>query len=368
MDTRIASLLAAFQTQSAYQSSVPYGSGHINDTYLIETRDPNLRYVLQRINKKVFQRIPELMENIERVTTHIKKKINQDPDAFPDMQVLSLIKTQDQKNYHVDADGQSWRLYNFVDQAHSYDVVENATQAYQAGIGFGQFQNLLDDLPQPPLHETIVQFHHINARLSALYDAYDHNPQKRAKNTALEMDFVLEHADFMHKVLHAGRAGQIPKRVTHNDTKLNNLLFNAQDQAVCVVDLDTLMPGYIHYDYSDCLRTITSSCAEDEADLSKVSMNMDYFAAFSKGFLSQVGDKLNDYEKALLVDAAPLLPYMIGVRFLTDYLEGDHYFKTKFKEHNLQRAKTQFALAQSMLDQKDQMQVHIDKILQCQSA
>lgn len=344
-----ANILSQFQTQATLLSAQPYGSGHINDTYLVKTAEGTQPdYILQRVNHRIFKNVPALMDNILRVTEHLRRKLGQVSGANPDEQSLTVILTKSDLPYYQDTEGNYWRLYLFIAQGKSYDLVTSAEMAYEGGKAFGQFQRLLADIPGKPLFETIPSFHHLGLRLQTLEKAYQDDIAGRAKQVRAQMQFVAQFADEMQEVLRLGEAGKIPLRVTHNDTKFNNVLLDENQKALCVIDLDTVMPGYIHYDYSDSIRTVTNTALEDEPDLSKVSVNMDLFRGYTEGFLEQVGSTLTEAEWQTLPKNAKLLPFIIGVRFLTDYLAGDTYFKIKFPEHNLQRTKVQFKLVQSL--------------------
>ncbi len=339
-----------FETHEQFLSGEPYGSGHINQTYWIKTLPPEGRsYILQKINHKIFKNIPELMKNISRVTEHLRAKI-MEQGGNPDRESLTVMKTCRQGlNYYQDPEGNYWRLYIFIENTRSYDLVKTARQAFEGGKAFGRFQNFLDDLPGGPLFEIIPNFHNIDSRFEFFKAAVQADTHSRVKQLGPEIDFVEKFYPDMRSVLELGQQGKIPRRVTHNDTKFNNVLLDQNDQGLCVIDLDTVMPGYIHYDFSDSIRTVTNTAAEDEKDLSKIDMNLELFEAYATGFLGQVGSKLNSAEWASLGQSAKLLPFMIGLRFLTDYLQGDIYFKTHFSEHNLQRARAQFQLTRQIV-------------------
>lgn len=355
----LSSLFLHFDIQENYLSAEPYGSGHINDTYLVTTKSgttpKKFDYIFQRINHKIFKDVDGLMDNIVRVTQHLRNKLNQIPGANPDRETLTVIKTREGKNYYQDAEGNYWRVYIFLDHTHSYDQVKDPKVAYEGGVAFGRFQKLLADIPGPPLHETIKNFHDINSRFDLFQAALKKDIKHRAPEVAAEIKYVESKIDLMRTILKLGSEGKIPRRVTHNDTKFNNVLLDEQDKGLCVIDLDTVMPGYVHYDFGDCLRTAANSAPEDETDLSKVNFNIELFKGFTEGFLSQVGKTLNQTEIDYLPLATVLLPYTIGLRFLTDYLDGDQYFKIHRPSHNIDRARCQFQLAKSAESQLDPM-------------
>lgn len=330
----------------------PYGSGHINDTYLVTTADAGSDYIFQKVNHRIFQNVPALMTNITRVTTHVRQKLQAIPGARPDIETLTVILTRDGEPFFYDDELGYWRVYIFIPNSYSYDIVDSPEKAYQGGQAFGRFQNFLDDLPGGSLYETIPNFHNVEKRLVSLFDAVEADPMERVNEVSDELRFVIDHIESMSLVLKLGRLGEIPQRVTHNDTKFNNVLLDENNKALCVIDLDTVMPGYIHYDFSDSIRTVTNTAAEDEADLTKVSMDLALFEAYTSGFLEAVLPKLSAVELTTLPETVELLPFIIGVRFLTDYVEGDHYFKVHFPGHNLQRARAQFQLVRSMEAQK----------------
>jgi Ser/Thr protein kinase RdoA (MazF antagonist) len=345
-----------FSTEGTVLSALPYGSGHINDTYRVETAEPDCHnYILQRINHKIFKNVPGLMDNIDRVTKHIRIKLENTPGANPDRQGLTLIPTIDQKSYYLDPDGNFWRMYIFIEDNRSYDIVDTPEKAFEGGKMFGKFQSMIADLPGGPLFETIPNFHNIDMRLETLRKTIESDPAGRASLVKEEAAFVFERAAEMGTILHLGQQGLIPSRITHNDTKFNNVLLDKNDQGLCVIDLDTVMPGYVHYDYGDSIRTSTNTGAEDDPDLTKVEMDLGLFEAYTKGFLQETRNTLTPLELEHLPLAGKLFPYMIGVRFLTDYVDGDHYFKIKHEHHNLQRARAQFKLLRSMEGQFDAM-------------
>ncbi|MFT6835842.1 MAG: thiamine kinase-like enzyme [Francisellaceae bacterium] len=348
-----------FKTNDTFLSSKPYGSGHINDTLLVRTEKTignEHDYIMQRINHNVFKNIPELMDNIVRVTEHVHKKLLEIPNSRPEVETLIVILTKkDDQPYIIDSEGNYWRMYIFISEGVTHDLVTDYNMAYQGGQKFGQFQRLLDDLPGGPLFETIPEFHNIELRLKTLFEAKTQDIKSRAKNCQAELDFIEKNAPFMFEVLRLGQDKKIPLRVTHNDTKFNNVLLDSENKGLCVIDLDTVMPGYVHYDYSDSIRTVTNTSMEDEADLSKVNMDMNLFEGYTKGFMEEVAASLNLIEKESLGRSVKLLPFTIGVRFLTDYLQGDKYFKIHTPDHNLKRAKVQFKLTQSIIDQQDKI-------------
>ncbi len=348
----VEAIVRPFEIQGRIVEAGVFGSGHINDTFLLRTRpDDPYDYLLQRINHRIFKDVAALQENIERVTTHIRKKLGARPGSDPDREVLTLVRCRDGTTYSRDAEGSYWRVYLFIEGTRSYDIVDSPARAYQGGRAFGRFQAMLADLPWPPLHETIPRFHDIDYRLDNFADALKRDPLNRAAAVREEIGFVERRADEMRTIKRLGEAGKIPLRITHNDTKFNNVLLDENGRALCVTDLDTVMNGYVHYDFGDSIRTSTNTGAEDEADLDKVSMDIGLFEGYARGFLEETGAFLNPVEIDHLAFSGRLLTYIIGLRFFTDHLDGDHYFKIHVEGHNLRRARAQFKLLRSMEEQ-----------------
>ena len=342
-----------------YVSAPPYGSGHINDTFALEMDQggKSVRYVLQRINHNIFRNPDGLMRNVERVCRHAQAKLAQAGRADASRRALTLVPTRDGRGWYVDPHGNHWRCYVFVERATGHDVIRNADQAFQAAKAFGAFQALLADLPGDRLIETIPNFHHTPSRYAAFAAALAKDAHGRAKEAAPEIAFAQARAHEVGTIVEAMARGEIPERVTHNDTKLNNVLLdNESQEGICVIDLDTVMPGSALYDFGDLVRTSTSPAAEDETDLSKVTMQLPMFAALVQGYLASAGGFLTPRERELLPFAGKLITFEIGLRFLTDWLEGDVYFKIKRPRHNLDRLRTQFKLVESIEAQLPAMQ------------
>jgi len=315
------------------------------------------RYILQRINHNIFKQPALLMENIQRVTAHLAVKVAGQPDLS--RRVLTLISGRDGISYHRDEQGNYWRAYLFIEKARSYDAVENPRQAFEAAKAYGQFQKLLADLPAPRLHDTIPDFHHTPKRLAALMKAIESDEFNRAAEAKREIDFVLKRAAITGALIGAG----LPERVTHNDTKFNNVMLDDETgEGICVVDLDTLMPGLALYDFGDMVRTTTSSTKEDERDLAQVRMQFPMFEALARGYLMSAGGFLTSAEKKLLTLSGKVITLEIGMRFLTDFLQGDTYFKVHRNGHNLDRCRTQFKLVESIEQQEEKMNELVDSI------
>ena len=349
----------AFSLSGEIVSASPYGSGHINDTFKVDVKPDGgpSRYVLQRINHNVFHRPDELMANVERVCAHAHAKLKHAGVSDADRRTLRLIPTRTGKAWLVDKAGNRWRCYHFIEGATGHDVVRSPKQAYAAAKSFGAFQALLADLPGGRLHETIPDFHHTPSRFARFQYALAKDDHGRAALAVPEIAFAFARAHEVSVVVDALRDGSLPERVTHNDTKLNNVLLDdVTQEGVCVIDLDTVMPGSVLYDFGDLVRTSTSPAAEDETDLSKVRMQLPMFEALVKGYLESSNVFLTPKEKELLPFAGKLITFEIGLRFLTDWLEGDIYFKIKRPSHNLDRARTQFKLVESIEAQLAGMQ------------
>lgn len=348
----VAAIARAFDIPGEFVSAVPTGSGHINDSYLVLFGGAGERtaYVLQRINHHIFADPSALMQNIQRVTSHLATKLAGEPDS--DRRSLTLIPTRDASAWHTDPLGNSWRAYRFIEHARTYDIVESPAQAYQAAKAFGHFQCLLADLPAPRLHDTIPDFHHTPKRFAQLQQAIAADVANRAHSARPEIDFALDRQPFTSVLIDA----QLPERVTHNDTKFNNVMLDDRTgEGICVIDLDTVMPGLAPFDFGDMVRTTTSPAAEDEQDLSKVTMQRPMFEALARGYLASAGGFLTSAERGHLVAAGKLITFEQGLRFLTDYLAGDPYYKIHRPSQNLDRCRTQFKLVASIEQQEDAM-------------
>ncbi len=345
-----------FTADGTFLRGETYGSGHIHDTFRIETAEAdNDDYILQKLNNKIFKNIPELQHNIERVTVHLRNKLSSIPGSDVKRETLTLIPSRDGKTWITDREGNFWRMYIFISNHHSFNVVDSPDKAFEGGKAIGRFQAMLSDMPGGALFETIPSFHNIENRLNTFTDKIKEDPAGRVKSVLKEIDQVLKRSEEMKIILQLGASGKIPLRITHNDTKFNNILLDEQNKALCVIDLDTVMPGYIHYDFGDAIRTAANTASEDEDDLSRVNMDISLFKAYAEGYLSETIKTLNDVEIEYLAFAPRLITYTIGVRFLTDFIDGDNYFKIHHELHNLQRARVQLSLVMSMEEQYDDM-------------
>lgn len=337
----------------------PYGNGHINDTYLVTMP----RYILQRINTSIFTNPDELMDNIENVTAFLRKKIAA-AGADADRETLTVVPTKEGGKYFKVDENNVYRVYRFVEETKTIENSKTAKDLYEAGVGFGHFQKLLADFPVEKLYETIRDFHHTPKRIEALKEAIREDRAGRAASVKKEIDFALENASWAGSVVKGMEEGRIPVRVTHNDTKINNILFDQESgKAVCVIDLDTVMPGSALYDFGDALRMGGSTAAEDEVDLEKVWFETEAFEAFARGYLSEMKDALTEDEIALLPLSVKLMTYECGIRFLTDYLNGDTYFKIHREHHNLDRARNQFKLVADISGKEAQLAEAVQKAL-----
>lgn len=340
--------------------TAPYGNGLINETYIVES-DPS--YILQRINTNIFKDPESLMENILNVTEFLRKKIIAE-GGDPDRETLTLIKTTDGKSYYKADEEAYFRVYKFIDNSYTCDYPEKLEYLRNGAKAFGKFQRMLDDFPAEILTETIPDFHDTRKRFEALKQAISNNIAGRLDSVKEEVEFALSREWMTGIVLDAMDKGEIPLRVTHNDTKFNNVLLEADTkEGLCVIDLDTVMPGSLLYDYGDALRFAGSSGAEDETDLEKIWFNLDAYKAFTEGYLSELKSCLTDKEKELLPFSVRLLTYECGIRFLTDYLNGDTYFKIKREHHNIDRARTQFKLVADMEKKENDMKKIVSDIL-----
>ena len=329
-----------------------YGNGHINDTYIVQSTP---RYILQRINTDIFKNPEELMENIKVVTEFLREKIRKN-GGEPERETLTLINTIDGESFYKTDDGFYFRMYKFIDNTKSYDSIENETQFYNAARAFGRFQNMLSDFPADKLFEVIPNFHNTRKRFEDFKISINENKSGRLDLAQNEINFALNREKYVDIVVDLLNNKGLPTRVTHNDTKLNNVLLEeTTGEGICVIDLDTVMPGSLLYDFGDALRTGASTGAEDEKDLDKIWFSLDLFKAFTKGFLEELGDSITEKELELLPFSAILMTYECGIRFLGDFLNGDTYFKVDYDTHNLDRARTQFKLIEDMENKLEDM-------------
>ena len=338
--------------------TAPYGNGHINETYVLDT---NPRTILQRVNTSIFKNPDYVMENIVAVTAYLREKIVA-AGGDPMRETLTVVPTVDGKPYYLAPDGGAYRMYYFIEGAKSFDRADTPELFAASAHGFGKFQKMLADFPADTLHEVIEKFHDTGDRLRQFREALEKNASGRADAVRPEIDFVLSRADCVTRITDAIADGSVPLRVTHNDTKLNNVMLDeVTNEPVCVIDLDTVMPGSMLYDFGDALRFGASTGSEDETDLSKIEFDLTYFEAFTKAFLEEVGDSITPKERELLPFSAILMTLECGMRFLADHINGDIYFRIHRENHNLDRARTQFKLVADMEKKMDQMMAIVAK-------
>ena len=339
--------------------------GHINETYTAtyDQGGTRVRYIHQKINQNVFKNPAAVMKNVMRVTTHIRKKLEARNVRDVTRRSLIVIPTRDGKSFYQSGSSEVWRTFVFIEGVETYEAVQSPAQAFQAGRAFGEFQHALVDLPGERLMETIPSFHDTRKRFGALQQAIERDHYNRAKDARFEIEFALDHEPVAEVILKAMAKGKIPERITHNDTKFNNVMLDVlTGEAMCIVDLDTVMPGCALYDFGDMVRTTTSPTLEDEPDLSKVRMQMPMFKKLAEGYLSTAGQFLTQAEKAHIAFSGKLITFELGMRFLTDFLSGDTYFRTHRPGHNLDRCRTQFKLVESIERQETAMQRYVDRL------
>lgn len=344
------SCMAAFAVQGAPIAAAPYGKGHINDTFRVQTEngDKQHLYLLQRINTNVFKNPSALMQNIVAVTEYLQKAIAKE-GGDPIRETLTVIKTLDGQNMYTDNEGGVWRAYHFIEGPVSFQTATSPELLAASAKAFGRFARHLNGFPAADLHETIPHFHDTRRRFDAFVEALSNDTQNRAAACRPEIEFVLQRQNDCAVLMDLLGANELPLRVTHNDTKLNNVLIDPNTlQGVCVIDLDTVMPGLIHNDFGDAIRTGATTAAEDEEDLSKVNFSLPLYRAYADAYLEAVSGILTEKEKQTLPLGAKIITLECGIRFLTDYLQGDIYFKTHKPNHNLHRARTQFKLVLGM--------------------
>lgn len=363
MTPDIQNLVQKFTFKGRYLDANPYGVGHINDTYMAEFQinGKTEKYILQRINHHVFRDPEGLMSNIEAVTQHLRQKIKM-AGGNPERETLTLIPTTEGSSYLRTEEGDYWRGYIFINDARTYESVEKIEHVYHAAKAFGNFQKLLIDYPSEKIIETIPDFHNTKKRFDTLLEAINTDEFERAEKSQQEIEFALARRNQVSVLVDKLQSGELPERITHNDTKFNNVLIdNLSGEGVCVIDLDTVMPGLALYDYGDAIRSLANTASEDETDLSLVNFDLRIFDYFTRGYLESVGDVLSPQELEYLSFSAILMTFECGVRFLTDYLVGDTYYKIHRESHNLDRCRTQFKLVTDMEDQYGAMQNVVQK-------
>ncbi len=365
MQARVAAIGAQFSIEGSFHAAEEIPNGLINSTYRVtyQELDGTLRrYILQAINKQVFTDPAAVMRNVVSITGHINSRVLHQQNKLGG-QTLQLFPTRTGGLWIEDETGSFWRCYNYIEGCVTYDIVETTRQAYQAAHAFGAFQDLVSDLNPATITETIPDFHNTRKRLEKLREIAAQDPLSRLASVRAEYDFILARENLTGILLDLAASGEIPIRITHNDTKINNVMIDAaSDQAVCVIDLDTVMPGLALYDFGDLVRSATNPTAEDETDLSKVAMRLPMFEALVAGYLDAAKSFLNDMEIAHLVHSGKLLALEVGIRFLTDHLAGDVYFRIHRPCQNLDRCRTQLKLVESIETQEAEMQAIVQKL------
>ncbi len=349
---KINAIISRFKVVGQVIDVKPYGNGLINGTYLITCFDGDNknRYILQMINSNVFKKPDQVMENILKVTEYLRKKVE------TSREVLTVVHTLDDGCCCYDKENHLWRMYEFIEDSICLDRPEFLEDFYQAGLAFGKFQRYLSTFRPDCLYETIPDFHNTPKRYQNFLKALEEDKMGRAKDVEEEINFINERKDFYSLLIDKNKEGKLPIRVSHNDTKMNNVMLDYDSRrALCVVDLDTIMPGFSVTDFGDAIRFGASTAAEDEKDLSKVSMDINLFEIYTKGFIKGCGGQLPKSEIMLLPEGAKMMTIECGMRFLTDYLEGDNYFRTSYPEHNLDRCRTQLKLVKDMEEKWDKM-------------
>jgi Ser/Thr protein kinase RdoA (MazF antagonist) len=349
-------VVSKFQIQGSLTNIAPHGNGLINDTFAVTfcQGEANKRYVVQRLNKAIFKKPEDVMENILNVTRHLRKKLKLRGHEDYDRRVLTLVQSHDGNHFAYDGDGHLWRCYTFIEGARNLDIIESPTQAFEAAKTFGAFQHDLMDYDGHRLFETIPMFHNTPARFATLQSAIQEDPKNRAASVKKDIEFALYRETLANSLVSLQEKGLLQERITHGDTKLNNVLLDDKTgEGLCVLDLDTVMPGLSLYDFGDMVRSATNPVAEDEQDISKVKVQVPIFEAIAKGYMEGLEGKLSRIEKENLVTSSKLLAFECGIRFLTDYLQGDTYFKVNRETHNLDRCRVQFALLKSFEEHED---------------
>lgn len=357
-------IVSRFATEGTVADIRPLGNGLINDTYKVSTKEADAPdYVLQRVNTTVFTDVDMLMDNIAAVTRHIRKKLEAANVTDIDRKVLRFIAADGGKLYHREADGTVWRMMVFIPNAKTYEAV-TPEYSYFAGNAFGHFEDMLVDIPEK-LGEVIPDFHNMEFRMKQLREVIEKNPAGRVGEDAVMqlLDLIGKDAEEMCKAERMGREGKLPKRVCHCDTKVNNMMFDEEGHVLCVIDLDTVMPSFVFSDYGDFLRSAANTTAEDDPDMSHVAFNEEIFKTFTRGYI-EGARFLTPMETENLPYAVALFPFMQSVRFLWDYLSGDHYWKCKYPQHNLDRARNQMRLYQCVREHDDMMREYIKECQQ----
>lgn len=356
-------IFEAFDTRESFLNARPFGSGHINDTYLVECRDMSGGYVLQRINHHIFKDVPGMMNNIRLVTEHIRQKLIAESADDIERRVMTIVPAANGELYHRDSGSHFWRMFRRIEGTRTYDVPETAAQIYQAGKAFGTFTRQLGDIEREAIIDTIPDFHNGPKRYAAFEQALANDSCNRAAAAGPEIAFLQKHGRIFDILPKLVGEGLIPVRITHNDTKVNNVMIDDETgEGLCVIDLDTVMAGLAAYDFGDIMRTAVSPTEEDETDLSKIGVDISRFEPLAAGFLDGVSDNLNETERHSLVLGGEMITLIMGTRFLTDFLAGDVYYKIHRPGHNLDRCRTQLRLVASMLENEERLNALIERL------
>ncbi|PIE49391.1 MAG: phosphotransferase [Flavobacteriales bacterium] len=353
---KLIKIFSQFNHGAQFDSYTELSSGHINDTYLIKTKKKPY-YVLQRINHNVFPDVPGLISNKVNISRHISGKLKHLSKEELTRRVLSFVSVKDGAFYYIDDDGNYWNLMIFIDDSQTFETVTHEEIAYEGGKLFGHFLNLASDFDANQLTEVIPNFHNMAFRFSQFEEAFASASKERLAKAKDLIKKVEELKEEMLILQGLKDSGKIPLRVTHNDTKISNALFDNNNKGLCVIDTDTVMSGIVHYDFGDAIRTICNTAAEDEKNLELVSFNLDYYKAYVRGFLKEIGNSITPLEKQYLPLAVKTMIFIMALRFLTDYLNNDVYYKTEYPEHNLNRSKNQFKLIESLTEQYEEMKL-----------
>jgi hypothetical protein len=348
--------LSHFDIPEKIKEINPFGSGHIHDTFLVNTGSTESRaYILQKLNTNVFRDHEAVMKNTRLVTEHIRTKLEKIKGSDLTRGLLTMVQLKNKSDFYKDEQGNIWRVFVYIPDHRSYDKAENAGLVYEGGKAYGNFLSMLADFPVTEIKDTIPDFHNLEWRLTQFDQALKSGRDDRKESAKREIRFIIERKNEMLTIRKLGESRLIPTRIVHHDTKINNVLYSNEGKALCVIDLDTVMPGFVHDDFGDAIRTFTNTGEEDDADLSKVSMNITYFEAFARGYLESAGFMLTSTEKEHLALSARVMTYMQSIRFLSDYINGDIYYRIHHPEHNIQRTRAQIALLESMEKQYNRM-------------
>ena len=364
MEKELIELCKAFNIEGEFDSIEVINNGHINSTFLVRFFENGKikEYVLQKINKYVFKQPENVMENITEVTSYINQKLKNE-NKSTDRKTLNFKFAKDGNPFVVDEFGDYWRVCDFIGHSITFNETKDLKIIEETGKAFGEFQGLLADFPAEKLNITIPHFHNTPNRYNIFRNTLENNPLGRAEFVQDEINSYLEIEDIVSKMYAMQKSGDLKLKVTHNDTKCNNVLFDRDSKKfLCVIDLDTVMPGLLGFDFGDAIRFIANTAAEDEADLSKVELDIEKYKAFTSGFLNEIGDRISTQERKTLALGAITMTAECGLRFLTDYIDGDNYFKIAYPEHNLIRARCQLKLAESMLENQKQMEDIVEEI------